>query len=511
MRIKCLWRLGFIRYEKEVMRELLLSSTLILLWVLALPSGLEASGSHHACTSGMGLAGAELALLERSQDSGWVAVVNGVSSGKRYVEALKKRGYQVIHISTYPGGSFPEMWRDSFDPGAYDAHLDYEASRASEVLEQLRHLGVKAVIPASEEAPAVAEWLAAELGLRVNGLEDEDRLDFLNNPRRNKYEMIERVRDFLAEQKSLGRPVHGRVAEQIGTTSWTELWWWKTQVFTDWPVIVKPVLSSGQDSIYKCFDMSCLRRAFDAILNQVNLHGHANDKVLVQEFIEGHEFIVETMSAGEGSHFGAYTWQYEAVPVPGTSALTHVANLLPVSHPLSPSLFQFAFEVNEALGIRWGSGHHEMIITPGGEIVLVETGSRLAGGDMPYWVREATGIDEVNLSIDAYVRPDLLADRWALIQARYEQMPPKHLSEVLLLSLKEGRVLSRQAEEDIRELASFQSLSWRYQEGEPVGISTNLRTVLAYVVLIHEDPEVLKADRLLLKRWEQEGRFTRSL
>lgn len=488
----------------EISKKLL--SILCGLAVFLVATPIEASEGA-SCMASLTTGAEALALTGDHHDQGWIAIVNGVSSGKRYVEVAKERGFKVLHISTYANNEFPRMWASSFNAKAYDELLEFDGADPEALLARLKELGVRAILPGCDEAPPVAEFLASSLGLSTNGFDHEDRLAFLENPRRNKFYQNETLSAYLEGLRSQGVDLPGRVAHQIGAHSWAEAYHWKRQVYPDWPVIAKPVLSSGQDDIFKCFDMACLKRAFEHIMGRTNKHGHQNQIVQIQEFLEGQEYIIETASA-DGEHEFVYAWRYDAVPVPGTSALTHVADLLPVDHALDPRFFEFAKILNEGLGIRVGSAHYEMFLTVNNEVVLVETAPRMAGGDMPHWAKEALLVDEANLNIDAYTQPRLFFERLQWIRSQQQSQVLKTVSEVLLLSHSDDQRADFSAETDIRALESFRSLSWRYAEGEALEVSTNLDNVIAYVILMHEDPDVVEHDKALLKQWEQESRFS---
>ena len=59
-----------------------------------------------------------------------------------------------------------------------------------------------------------------------------------------------------------------------------------------YPVIAKPVASSGSDGVAKCSDENELMLAVSKVCSGINTSGKANNTCLIQEFLEGTEFVV---------------------------------------------------------------------------------------------------------------------------------------------------------------------------------------------------------------------------
>lgn len=65
--------------------------------------------------------------------------------------------------------------------------------------------------------------------------------------------------------------------------------------------VVKPVQSAGTDDVFLCTSLEEAELAFQRILGKINGIGLLNESVLVQEFLEGKEYVVDKVSK-DGVH-----------------------------------------------------------------------------------------------------------------------------------------------------------------------------------------------------------------
>jgi len=60
--------------------------------------------------------------------------------------------------------------------------------------------------------------------------------------------------------------------------------------------VVKPVQSAGTDDVFLCQSVDEAVVAFERIFNKINGIGLLNDCVLVQEFLQGKEYVINVQS-----------------------------------------------------------------------------------------------------------------------------------------------------------------------------------------------------------------------
>ena len=256
-----------------------------------------------------------------------------------------------------------------------------------------------------------ADVLSESVGFRTNGAA-------LSQARGNKFLMVEAVR-----RAGL------RIPAQFLSDRWDELLAW-VKGRSKWPVVVKPPHSLASEDVRVCRSEDELEQAFHSLLHRRNISGLVNHAVLAQELIFGTQYVLDTVSH-DGSHYLAGVWRYgrpefasavlSAVEGNGKwpASLSHVTwdeinyatvgsnskTILPGDDNLAEALFGYASRALDALGIRCGPAHFELMWIDGGPL-LVEVGARLHGAPSTHWMcRICTGASQLDQTIDSYLKP----------------------------------------------------------------------------------------------------------
>lgn len=82
--------------------------------------------------------------------------------------------------------------------------------------------------------------------------------------------------------------------------------------------VVKPIQSAGSDDVFLCSNGDDALTAFKRINGTINGLGLMNDGVLVQEFLEGKEYVIDKISV-DGVHKLVAIWEYDKRKVNGAS------------------------------------------------------------------------------------------------------------------------------------------------------------------------------------------------
>jgi len=254
------------------------------------------------------------------------------------------------------------------------------------------------------------------------------------------------------------------------------------------------------------------------------------DKVVIQQFIEGEEWVVDTVSR-DGEHKALALWRYDKGAANGAPFVYFCDELRPVSGKMEASLIAYAFEVLDALGWRWGACHIELKLalnlqTPlkselGAEAgkegdadesgsaetaptpVLIEINAgRWNGVEFQQLVSICTGYDSYEACLDAY----LDRSAWDQIPAA----PPQELRGcarlVKLVSSVEGELaqLPGSAAGHASTLNAMESLLRFEPEpsevGEAVSVTVDLATCAGYAHLLHADETVVQYDYEALRK-----------
>lgn len=169
------------------------------------------------------------------------------------------------------------------------------------------------------------------------------------------------------------------------------------------PLIVKPVDRSGSIGVTKVNDKNSLKMAIQRACEY-----SFKKKAIVEEFIEGDEVSVETIS-WMGEHFIlAITDKITSEEPYFAEIAHHQPSELPKA--AQQKIKDETIKVLNSLNIKFGASHTEIKINPNGDVLLIETGARM-GGDFigSDLVRLSTGYDFVNgiieIALGTFTKP----------------------------------------------------------------------------------------------------------
>ncbi|MFJ4186384.1 ATP-grasp domain-containing protein [Kitasatospora sp. NPDC089509] len=396
-------------------------------------------------------------------------IVDGYSTGTFLPPAFARLGVDVVHVYS---SAEPMATMLQPDPGAYREHFSCPDATAFETtVEALRALGPVAVLAGQEPGVPLADALSESLGLATNGTA-------LSAARRDKYEMIEALRRAgvrCADQYKSGDPqALADWAEQAGT----------------YPVIVKPLSSASTDHVYRCHDTAEVLAAARAVLGSTDIFEQRNSEALVQSFLEGTEYIVDTVSVA-GERYVCGVWEYEKEILPNGKNIYDLDVLLsPDAHPV-PELIAYVDTVLQALGIEHGPAHAEVIMTPQGP-ALVEIGARLNGNMNPGFHDLCLGANQADLTALAYARPEEFTRRYAGRVYSPRAAAAVHSTRTELSGLVES--VDRAAVDRIEALPSVHLVGVKLGPGKLISPTVDLLTSPLRIFLTADDMERIRAD-----------------
>lgn len=429
-----------------------------------------------------------------------IAMVGGYSSGSDVpaaIERLKNLGpefnaetgnaaarVELHHI--HPELELPPALAGSFRPGDYitDRYFRNTQSDFDAIVADLRARGVITVLAGTESSVALADRLNAALGLAGNSV-------VLSAARRNKFLMQEAVQ--RAGIPGIPSRRTGNVDEAL---SWIRNGFGNTNLFDPFPVVVKPLDSAGTQGVTICRNEAEVRQAFQNLLGTQNMFNGTISEVIVQPFITGPEFVVNSIGSGRnadgrGRHLTGEVWAYTKRDVEagdGTVARVYDNDrLLLPSDPEVEILVPYAHRVLDALGIFYGPSHMEIILSPRGPI-LVEVGARLMGGHTEIGTRAALG----HAPIDLWMMSILAPVAYQRIQAQGYMRASQHVRKLDLISHRTGRVLRINHEAELRSLPGIVEF-FLPRVGETIERTTNLLNSPGGAWIRHADPRVVQA------------------
>lgn len=398
-----------------------------------------------------------------------VCVVDPYSSGRFLVQELVAQNFPIICVrSTRDLSRFFMQAYDALKHH-YIATVDHQEFEGT--LSELRKFDVQAVIAGSEPGVELADKLSERLSLLTNGSE-------LSDVRRDKYLMHEQLRKFGV-----------RCCEQCRSDDPEEILNW-CRNWNKWPVVIKPPASCGSDGVHICANEAEVLSAFDTIFGVRNPSGKTNDKILVQEFLAGTEFVVDTVSF-EGRHLLNHVWVYgkKYCDVQKTKICDHQLSM-PADGEVQTQLTEYVYKCLDALGIRFGAAHTEVMLCSDGP-VLVEVNARMHGLQGPQMMKKSCGIGQHELVVDVFtggrVHSLLYESGWVYKLRRISGIGVMH-------SPVEGVLCQDLESKEVRGLPSVVGTASVARRGQRVQITRDLNSAPGFLLLLNDSKEQLLDD-----------------
>jgi L-amino acid ligase len=158
----------------------------------------------------------------------------------------------------------------------------------------------------------------------------------------------------------------------------------------------------------------------------------------------------------------------------------------------------YVAKVLDALGIRFGPSHTEVMVTPAGEVLLIETAARMMGALDVSMITEAFGYNPLQLTAEAYLAEDRFLDRLkAPLPTRR-----RHACMVQMLSSSRGTLRGFDLAK-LTGLPSFHGADLFLHAGEPLVPTIDSYTSPGLIFLSHADPNAIDLDYQTLRELER--------
>jgi len=423
-----------------------------------------------------------------------VVVVDPCSSGSVFANELHTRGVPLVCV-----------WSDVCTDELISAHVR-EGMRVPflstvrhtcpadlpATLDALRRVGtpIGDVIVGCETGVLLADLLAEELGVRGNGTSK-------SNLRRNKWFQTEAVR--AAGLNACGQKL-ATCREDV------ESFLSSNEFPTPFKAVVKPVEGAGSDGVFICDSPDAVRDAFKALEGTKNALGLENYSVLLQEYLSGEEYVVDTVSR-DGEHKCVALWVYDKRLFNGSPICYYGMRLIEdvATNPLAQDIIRYVLSVLTPLGIMNGAVHAEVKATPRGP-VLVEANCRLHGAD-GQWdpvCRRCLGYSQITALADAYLDPASFA--------RLPSLPINMKGSGACIDVRstvEG-TFTRFNEEGlrrIRELPSYISEVLDIKPGDKIRLTVDALTIAGGIQIANTDGAQMEKDYNLIQEVIGDGLF----
>jgi biotin carboxylase len=221
--------------------------------------------------------------------------------------------------------------------------------------------------------------------------------------------------------------------------------------------------------------------AFNRILTEpTNIMGKISETVVVQEQAIGTEFAVGTVSA-RGKHYLAHLIKYNKTSSHGRKTIFDYVEFVPYIEQEYGELFDYTQKALDALGIRWGAAHTEIMLTEKGPR-LIESGARICGGPVTRFAREATGSSQVDKLVEIYADGDILTKKYVF---------KKSVVPVFLKSPAKGILSNIETFAEVSKLPTLLNEYIWVKNGELVPLTVDYLTSIGIIALAGDRERIL--------------------
>ena len=409
-----------------------------------------------------------------------IIICEYISTGVNYIDDVKARGYEPVLLDGYYPASSEELklWRAIRDQ--VKAHLGNkytiipETPDYNELLQIVKSYDPVLVLAGSEFGVELATRLGSDLGLTGNSA---DRIKA----------MTEKDSMHQALKEHGLRYIRGKVVrtEEEALKYYDEL--------GQEDVVVKRVRGAGTQGVFLCSGKDEMLKAVrKSLSNRVKRDGE-DIAILIQERINGTEYIVNTASCN-GKHRITSIWRYSKMRLSnGTNAYNYSMCVprLEVGHS---SLVRYALQVADAIGIKYGPIHGEYMVDDKGP-VLIEVNCRPMGGALQRkYVEQIFGHHETDVALDSYLDPKKFEE-----DAQKPYRVRKTGAMKIFIIMQDTPVLSAPVLQIVTHLKSYYSSSFdRIGRSDYLARTENLETAGGTVYLLSDDERQVISDCELL-------------
>lgn len=275
-----------------------------------------------------------------------IIIIGGFSTIHR---VLKKEGHNLVLITetSQVKEKNNKLYKQVF---AFDNLEDYSYVISSLYSLKMRY-SFEGIVCMFDELQELTKKIADYLGIKYL---TEEQVKLINN----KFEM----RKKLAEKK-----VDNIDSKRVSGE--TEI---RDFLKENSPSILKPINGSASRSIFKVTTETSKTELEEYLRN------NKNERLIIEEFVEGKEFSVETISFENRHYIYGITEKFKEEKHFVETGHIAPANISPKT---KRQITDFVIKVLNCLGVEDTVSHTEVIVTKSGDVHIVETHARL-GGDM---------------------------------------------------------------------------------------------------------------------------------
>lgn len=257
-----------------------------------------------------------------------------------------------------------------------------------------------------------------------------------------------------------------------------------------WPIVVKPTEGAGSRNVFFAYDMDdLLQRCMQVFQNE-------DGEVLLEEYIDGNEFVVNGITDANHDILVTDVWFYDKRESHGYKNLYYETIKVNSYDPVFEPLVQYAGQVIDALGLRKSPFHMELKLDKPGPC-LIEVGARFAGGNQPLIASRLHQRSLFELAACHYVANlPLRAD-----DIHYEIYDTRQARIINgIQSFEIPSINAIYGVDEVHQLPSFFMIGFIKPLGCYLPVTKDMYGKSYEIYLLHEDPQQVAHDAMMVRQ-----------
>ncbi|MDN3505762.1 MAG: ATP-grasp domain-containing protein [Simkaniaceae bacterium] len=396
-----------------------------------------------------------------------IIIVDPVFSVAKLKTAARDLGYEVICVFFLRLEKCESIWGTDKQKLLTDCTTTIVSDDLEEILREIEalQLTVKGSVAGHESGVELADQIAEKLNLFHNDIK-------LSTARRDKGEMRR-----VLKESNLTCPDFTTCTslQQVMDFAGTHRF----------PLMMKTPKGAGTSQVFECSNRDHLTKHFREILSEKNLYGLSAKEVVLEEYIPGTEYIVNTFSDGVDVHV-TDCWVYEKFSTAEHKNLYYNSITIPIDAPEMQGMIEYALKVAKVFGLTRGVAHLEIKDDPEKGPTLIEIGARLPGVRKPDLIEKFSNFKPFQSQIKVFLHEKVEIPKPVVFT--------KHCGVAYCTCLDHGRLKKINGIEEIKKLPSYVDHMLNLKEGQTLSTSTQVTLIPLIVLLAHENRDQLLED-----------------
>lgn len=242
------------------------------------------------------------------------------------------------------------------------------------------------------------------------------------------------------------------------------------------PNVIKVINMASSRNVFENNNMQDLEKHFGIVVNSQPPGGVKKEDIcLIEEYLEGQEFSVETVYFNGQTHIINLTKKI----VKGDKTFVEIGHVVPTKLDINTqeNIYKVIRAAIDALGLNFGVTHTEFKLTAEGP-KIVEIAARLGGDHIPEIVELALGIDLWDISISL------------ALNEKVDLTPKKNAGAVIYYyTANPGEIERIEGVEHVKDLPGIRKVSLEVEAGNIVNRLESSNDRLGYIIATGNDAQ----------------------